>query len=146
MSPKQELIRVNFKIKKEQYSKIKEVAALRRISLTSLFVSALDLYLTDGKEKGSSDQYILSLAKKLTNLKVDVEIVGEMVSFFVLHYFCYTPEFPDSQRKALLIDARKRHAKFMGLLSKQMRAKESGLLHTISQPPITDKSEDFESE
>lgn len=144
MSPKQDLMRVNLRISKMQFARMKEIAKMRRQSLNGLFLSAVEVYLTEGGGKSTSDQYILSLAKKLSNLKVDVEIVGEMLSFFALHFFCYTPELPESQRRALKIDGKKRHAKFIELLAKRIQTKDSGLLNIANQPFVDSETHDSE--
>lgn len=127
-----------------QFARMKEIAKMRRQSLNGLFLSAVEVYLTEGGGKSTSDQYILSLAKKLSNLKVDVEIVGEMLSFFALHFFCYTPELPESQRRALKIDGKKRHAKFIELLAKRIQTKDSGLLNIANQPFVDSETHDSE--
>ena len=124
-SLKENIVRINFRIPKEQLNRIKEVALIRRISLNTLFLSAIEFYITDGREKGSSEKYILSLSQNQKNLKVDVEIIAEMLSFFVMHYFCYTPEMPESQKKALLISGKTRHTKFIELLAKRIQTKGS---------------------
>jgi hypothetical protein len=122
-SPKETTVRINVRIPTEQFNKIEEIATIRRISLNSLFLSAIEFYITEGAGKGSNEKYLLSLGAGLKNLKVDIEIMSEMVSFFVLHYFYYTPELPEAQRKALLISGKDRHAKFLELLAKRMQGK-----------------------
>jgi hypothetical protein len=146
MSPKQDIMRVNLRISKTQFARMKEIARMRRQSLNGLFLSAVEFYLNDGGDRGTSEQYILSLAKKLSNLKVDVEIVGEMLSFFALHFFCYTPELPESQRRALKIDGKKRHAKFIELLAKRIQTKESGILNLDNQSSVDPEAPDPDSE
>ena len=133
MSHKEQIVRVNFRMPKEQLNRLKEVALIRRVSLNSLFLSALEFYLNDGREKGISEQYVLKLSQNQKNLKVDVEIIAEMLSFFVMHYFCYTPELPENQKKALLLSGKTRHAKFMELLAKRMQGKGSSLSLILNQ-------------
>lgn len=79
-------------------------------------------------EFASFDLYILCVG----HLKVDVEIIAEMLSFFVMHYFCYTPELPESQKKALLLSGKTRHEKFMELLAKRMQGKGSSYSHLLN--------------
>jgi hypothetical protein len=131
-SPNEQIVKVNFRISKQLLNGLKEVAAIRRVSLNSLFLSAIEFYLNDGREKGTSDQYILKLSQNQKNLKVDVEIIAEMLSFFVMHYFCYTPELPESQKKALLLSGKTRHEKFMELLAKRMQGKGSSYSHLLN--------------
>ncbi len=139
-SHKEQIVRVNFRMPKEQLNRLKEVALIRRVSLNSLFLSALEFYLNDGREKGTSDQYILKLSQNQKNLKVDVEIIAEMLSFFVMHYFCYTPELPENQKKALLLSGKTRHTKFMELLVKRIQTKGSSF-----DSIATDKRPDHDS-
>ena len=80
-------------------------------------------------EFASFDLYILCVG----HLKVDVEIIAEMLSFFVMHYFCYTPELPESQKKALLLSGKTRHEKFMELLAKRMQGKGSSSILGLSE-------------
>ncbi|HMO19134.1 MAG TPA: hypothetical protein PKA63_12645 [Oligoflexia bacterium] len=103
------------------------------VDLNSLFLSALEFYLNDGREKRTSDQYIIKLSHNQKNLKVDVEIIAEMLSFFVMHYFCYTPELPESQKKALLLSGKTRHDKFMELLAKRMQGRSFAQLINLEE-------------
>ena len=142
MSSKPHLMRINLRITHAQYMRMKEIALMRRMSINALFLSAVELYLTEGQQKGAGG--LEQCTKKITNLKVDVEILAEMLSFFIMHYFCYTPELPDLQRKALRIEGKNRHARFMELLAKRLQSKEAGLLKMINALPTT--SSDQESE
>lgn len=144
-SPNEQIVKVNFRIPKQLSNGLKEVAAIRRVSLNSLFLSAIEFYLNDGREKGASDQYILKLSQNQRNLKVDVEIIAEMLSFFVMHYFCYTPELPESQRKALLLSGKTRHDKFMELLAKRMQGKGSSFTQLFNDSIAADKRPDHDS-
>lgn len=124
-SPKKTYVRVNFRVTKNQLDRIKEIAKIRRIAVKSLFLSAIEYYVNEGGGEKTFEKYLLSLGPSIKNLKVDTEIISEMVSFFVLHYFYYTPELPEAQRKALLISGKDRHAKFLELLAKRMQEKGS---------------------
>jgi len=56
-----------------------------------------------------------------------------MISFFVLHYFYYTSELPEAQRKALLISGKDRHAKFLELLAKRLQGKGSLVVDLVEK-------------
>lgn len=119
-SPKDHTVRYNLRVPKDKLKQLKEVSLLRRVSLNSLILSAIEYYLDDGKTKENENKLLSSLSINQKNLKVDVEIIAEMLSFFVMHYFCYTPEMPESQKKALFISGKNRHNKFMELLKKRL--------------------------
>lgn len=87
-------------------------------------------------EFASFDLYILCVG----HLKVDVEIIAEMLSFFVMHYFCYTPELPESQKKALLLSGKTRHEKFLELLAKRIQGKGSSLSLILNQNEREEKN------
>ena len=122
-SPKDTYLRVSFRITKDQSDRIKEIAKIRRVSVKSLFLSAIEYYVNEGGAEKNFEKYLLSLGPSIKNLKVDTEILSEMLSFYIMHYFCYTPELPEVQRKALLLSGKNRHAKFMELLAKKMQGK-----------------------
>ena len=88
-------------------------------------------YINEGGGKGGSEKYLLSLSQNMKYLKVDSEIIAEMLSFFVMHYFCYTPELPEAQKKALLLSGKTRHAKFMENLGKRVQSRGSSFSYLL---------------
>ena len=113
--------RINLRIPKEDLKRIKEVAALRSVTINSLIASAVGYYLEERHEQKGNEAYLLSLKRELKALKMDMELIGEMISFFVFHWFCYTPDLMEPHKKALLIDGKRRHERFLELLSKKVQ-------------------------
>lgn len=140
-SPKDTYLRVSFRITKDQSDRIKEIAKIRRVSVKSLFLSAIEYYVNEGGAEKSFEKYLLSLGPSIKNLKVDTEILSEMLSFYIMHYFCYTPELPEVQRKALMLSGKNRHTKFMELLGKRIQGNGSSLSQVINQNEIQDDRE-----
>ncbi len=140
-SPKDTYLRVSFRITKGQSDRIKEIAKIRRVSVKSLFLSAIEYYVNEGGAEKNFEKYLLSLGPSIKNLKVDTEILSEMLSFYIMHYFCYTPELPEVQRKALMLSGKNRHTKFMELLGKRIQGNGSSLSQVINQNEIQDDRE-----
>ena len=125
--PKQKYSRRNLRLPTESLNRVEELAIKKRVSVNTLIASAIELYLGEKDDTTKNNPYLLSLSRTLKSLKFDVELVGELVSYFTFHWFCYTPEIPESQKKALWIEGKKRHETFLKLLSNKLHKGGSAL-------------------
>ncbi len=65
--------------------------------------------------------------RRITALRGDVEVLGELFSFYIFHWLGYTPRLDKAERVSLVAEAKERHEKFMRLFAKKLSAGELSL-------------------
>lgn len=134
---KEELTKVNWQVPKESFLKLKELSVLRRISINAIAVSMITTCLEkEGEIKKENDHYMMTLLGRFKKFQQDLELLGEMVSFYILQWFCYNSEIPEEKKRAVFFEGKKKHEKFMELLNERIRAGQ------LSFPPIKSDSND----
>ena len=128
----------SIRVEKRLHQMLVKEARMKSVSLNSLVSSAIESYLTDDPQKKANDTYLLSLSRALKSLSVDVDLLGELISFFTFHWFCYTPDLPDNQKRALFVEGKKRHERFLELLTQKIQRGEMSF-STLS--PYSHKTE-----
>ena len=108
---------------------MKAVALKRNVSMTTAIEGMLNEGLKDdhASAAASLDRRIGGLEKRMKSLQSDVEIVAELISFYVYQWLCYTSPIPDGQRGAVMAEGRERHKKFLELLGTRLAKGESSL-------------------
>jgi hypothetical protein len=128
------------------------LAQERVVSRNVIIVSALEEYFglvrggSEGGGKGSSltaraeeesveglRKELFELKRRMSALREDVEIVGELLSFFIFHWIGYTPRLEREERLTLAIEAKERHDRFLTLFAKKLALGELSLATVISR-------------
>ena len=136
---KEELTKVNWQIPKDSFLRLKELSVLRRISTNSIAVSMITSCLEkEGEVKKENDHYMMSLLGRFKKFQQDLELIGEMISFYVLHWFCYNSDIPEEKKRAVFIEGKKKHEKFMELLNERICTGQLSFLSV--KPDFKDKN------
>jgi hypothetical protein len=116
----------------------------RGVSKNVVIVSALEEFLNIGEGSKEREQALEGLRKdvfevkrRLSALREDVEILGELLSFFIYHWIGYTPKLEKEERLSLAAEAKERHERFLSLFAKKLALGE------LSLATIVSKSEEF---
>jgi len=116
----------------------------RGVSRNVVIVSALEEFLNIGEGAKGREQALEGLRKdvfevkrRLSALREDVEILGELLSFFIYHWIGYTPKLEKEERLSLAAEAKERHERFLSLFAKKLALGE------LSLATIVNKSEEF---
>ncbi len=108
-------------------------ATLREVPCSAIVRSALEDFL-ERKELEGLDlvlERLASLESRMRSIRLDLEALGELVSFFIYYWFCYTPTVPDSQKRALASEAQSRHRQFLLQLSRKLQKGEFSLAELL---------------
>jgi hypothetical protein len=137
-SNNQKRIRVTFWIPKELMQAVREIAAIRRVSFSSVLVESIKTFV-EGVVGTESDGRLGSdlgrIDRRVRNIAIDVEVLGEMMALYVYHWLCHQNSLPESQRKAASIEGRERYEKFLELVKDRRVSHRSvwRLLYDIPQ-------------
>lgn len=115
--------RFSLRLTPQLQAKIAKVAAERGVSINTLLGGLLEQALTfedAGELAKHLESRIGRLEQRMKGVKGDVEILAELVSLFIYHWFCYAPTIPESQRKAMQVEGKDRYDKFLELLEKRL--------------------------
>ena len=91
-------------------------------------------------------QQLQRVASSQRAVAMDMEVLGELIGSYIFFWFCHTPAIPESNRPALMADARLRFGKFLEFI-KTKRSKGSSLLEPLlaeveeSMPELARSSE-----
>jgi hypothetical protein len=118
----------------EVNNRLSLLASERGVSRNVVILSALEEFLSIGEgAKGREDtleslrKEIFELKRRLSALREDVEIVGELLSFFIYHWIGYTPRLEREERLSLAAEAKERHDRFLTLFAKKLALGELSL-------------------
>ncbi len=116
----------HIRIPNEIYLKLRRLSADRGIAQKWLVVSALEEFLGAEKELAADElkKELFEVKRRLTALRGDVEVLGELFSFYIFHWLGYTPRLDKAERVSLVAEAKERHEKFMRLFAKRLTAGE----------------------
>jgi hypothetical protein len=116
------------------------LASERGVSRNVLVISALEEFLNIGGGVSAREEVLESVRKevfelkrRLVALREDVEIVGELLSFFIYHWIGYTPRLEREERLSLAAEARERHDRFLNLFAKKLSTGELSLATLFSR-------------
>lgn len=138
----QKRVKVTFWIPKQLMQAVREIAVVRRISLTSVLVESIKTYV-EGVVGTESDGRLGSdlgrIDRRVRNIAIDVEVLGEMMALYVYHWLCHQNSLPESQRKAASIEGRERYEKFLELVKDRRVSQKSvwRLLYDNPEAPET---------
>lgn len=110
------------------------LASERGVSRNVLVISALEEFLNIGGGASAREgalenvrKEVYELKRRLVGLREDVEIVGELLSFFIYHWIGYTPRLEREERLSLAAEAKERHDRFLSLFAKKLSTGELSL-------------------
>lgn len=111
----------------------------RGVSRNLIVQSALEEFLQLSAGERSKVTTLEELRKDLHEvrrrviaLREDVEIVGELLSFFIYHWIGYTPRLERNERLSLAVEAKERHDRFLSLFAKKLSTGELSLATVFS--------------
>lgn len=133
---------IHTRVPKEIQKKLKILAAERGVAQKWLIVSALESFLGGGSEDSleAVRKDIFETNRRIKALRSDVEILGELLSFFIYHWIGYTPRLEKAERGALAAEAKERHQKFLSLFAKKLASGELSLAPIFSGNTSDDKA------
>ena len=115
-------------------SRLTLLAGERGVSRNVVILSALEEFLNVGDGAHAREAAVEGLRKevfeikrRLSALREDVEIVGELLSFFIFHWIGYTPRLEKEERMSLAVEAKERHDRFLALFAKKLALGELSL-------------------
>ena len=134
---------IHTRIPKELQKKLKLIAAERGVAQKWLLVSALEHFLGGGSEDTLEGirKDIYAVHRRIKALRSDVEILGELLSFFIYHWIGYTPRLEKADRGVVAAEAKERHQKFLTLFAKKLASGDLSLAPIFSQINSDNKDE-----
>jgi predicted DNA-binding protein len=106
----------------------------RGVSRNMIVISALEEFLNIGDARSSREDQlegvrkeVFEIKRRVVALREDVEIVGELLSFFIYHWIGYTPRLEREERLSLAAEAKERHDRFLSLFTKKLATGELSL-------------------
>ena len=117
------------KLPQALFRQMETIALRRNVSITAAIEGVLNEGLKDDDSSAAAnlDRRIGGLEKRMKSLQSDLEIVAELISFYVYQWLCYTSPIPEGQRGAVMAEGRERHKKFLELLGTRLAKGESSL-------------------
>lgn len=116
------------------------LASERGVSRNVIILSALEEFLNVGQGAQAREDAVEGLRKdvfevkrRVAALREDVEILGELLSFFIYHWIGYTPRLEKEERLTLAAEAKERHDRFLTLFAKKLALGEMSLATVISR-------------
>lgn len=129
----------HLRLPKEIASRLTLLATERGVSRNLVVQSALEEFLHVGaaeKDRGMTledlRKDIYEIKRRLVALREDVEIVGELLSFYIYHWIGYAPRLEQDERLSLAAEAKERHHRFLNLFSKKLATGELSLATVFS--------------
>jgi hypothetical protein len=124
----------HMRLSSEVSSRLALIASERGVSKNLVVQAALEEFLQIGageREKAMTledlRKDLYEVKRRLVALREDVEIVGELLSFFIYHWIGYTPRLERDERLSLAVEAKERHDRFLSLFAKKLSTGELSL-------------------
>jgi hypothetical protein len=70
---------------------------------------------------------VYDIKRRVSSLREDIELLGELLSFYIYHWIGYTPRLSKDERVSLAVEAKERHERFMALFAKKLSSGELSL-------------------
>jgi predicted DNA-binding protein len=129
----------HIRIPVEVHTQLKLLATQRGVAQKWLMVTAIEEYLDVGKAGGKHEEIdglrsdLFELKRRVSALREDVEILGELLSFYIFHWIGYTPRLEKAERMSLAVEAKERHERFMALFAKKLSLGELSLANILGK-------------
>ena len=135
------------RVPKEIYDKLKVYSETKGLSYQSLFLSAIEDYVGEKEpDLNLVRKDLYELKRRLIGVRGDVEVLGELLSFFIYHWLGYTPRLEQSERATLALEAKERHKKFMELFAKKLAVGELSLERLLALGAESEPDPELENE
>ena len=123
------------RLTKDACKKLKDLAEERGVSQRRVIASAVDEYLSGGKEVDVDllRKEIFELKRRLSALRGDVEILGELLSFYIYNWLGYMPKLEKAERTSLAVEAKERHKRFMEMFAKKVTLGELNVASVLTR-------------
>ena len=133
MSSRQTHIRLS----NEMHEKLKMMAKGRGLSQNLIINSAVESFLDESMGGGGKSEEVkkelFELKRRIIALKGDVEVLGELLSYFIYHWLGYTPKLEKAERVSLAAEAKERHQKFMEMFAKKLTIGDLSLAPVVAK-------------
>ena len=138
----------HFFLPEQAYDAMQLLAKQRQVPCSAIMCSALEDYLQHKELEGVDLvlERIATLNNRVGRLRLDLESLGELLSFFIFYWFSYTPAPPDSQRKVLTLDGQKRHRQFLAQLLKKLERGDYSLVELLGCDESTEADDEDKDE
>jgi predicted DNA-binding protein len=129
----------HIRIPVEVHTQLKLLASQRGVAQKWLMVTAIEEYLDVGKAGGKHEEIdglrsdLFELKRRVSALREDVEILGELLSFYIFHWIGYTTRLEKAERMSLAVEAKERHERFMALFAKKLSLGELSLANILGK-------------
>lgn len=130
----------HIRLSAEISTRLNLLASERGVSRNTIVQSALEDFLQVGSSKKESAMTLEDLRKdlyevkrRMVALREDVEIVGELLSFFIYHWIGYTPRLERDERLSLAVEAKERHDRFLNLFARKLSTGELSLAAVLGK-------------
>jgi hypothetical protein len=140
-SSKEQIYRFNVSLPKGLMESVRTIAAVRRVSINSIIVDSLRTQLEglDSKDVGHT---ILTevgrVERRLKELSIDVESLGEVLGLYVLHWLCHLTPLTESEKRVASLEGRERFNRFIALV-KERRISQRSVWKLLYDEPINDR-------
>lgn len=120
---------IHIRLPADVYDALQDLVSARQVNVSSVVRSALEDYFARTELEGIDAvlERLGTVESRIRSLRLDIEMVAELISFFIYHWFCYTPAVPNSEKRTLALEAQARHQKFLAQLVKRLRQGEFSL-------------------
>lgn len=124
---------IHLRLPKDLSDQLGLLAAQRGLSKRKLVVSAIEQFLANHSQ-GDNERVlkeVYEVKRRIIGLRGEVEILGELVSFYIYNWLGYTPRLDEHERRILSVEARQRHSRFMTMFAKRIKSGESSLMAAL---------------
>lgn len=127
-------VRHNIFLEREHSKSLKKLAAMTRLSKSSIVAAALAAYLAiDGGEgRGGLARRLEKLSQQLERFERDQAILIETLALYIRHHFAITPPVPEAHQEAARAQGKLRFEQFIEQLVRHLQRGQS-LVRDVSE-------------
>lgn len=113
---------IRTRVEEANFEKMELFCKERKISRDSFINSAINEFFKIKEIEGIDAvlERIGNLETKIRLTKADIEILSELISFYILYWFTYTPPLPKSEIDHLTLQGFERHKEFLAQLQRRL--------------------------
>lgn len=114
------------RISQEFAAQIKKFGVERGMSRNLVVLSAIERFMDESAAEARPDSLeslrkeVFEIKRRIGDLREEVEILGELLSFYVYHWIGYTPRLDREERLSLAAEAKERHERFLTLFAQKL--------------------------
>jgi hypothetical protein len=118
---------VTFRLSDKVVKELRQYAKLNDLRVRDILEEALLNRISSERDKTALEG-LLSVSsrmeRRVKGIRVDLETLADLVTFFVLQWFCHTPPIPESLKREAYAQGKQRYEKFLEVF-REGRKKES---------------------